>query len=461
MTLRHDSGGIAPERSVALDPAGTEEDEEEFTSGPAPTGGRRHRHAVPRPLRRRRLPRLWRLLAVLGPGLIAANAGNDAGGIATYSQAGAQTGYGLLWALVLITVAVIVIQEMAARLGLVTGKGLMALVREELGVRWALVAASVVILANAGTTIAEFAGVGAALELFGLPPELSAPLTGIVLGWLVLRSRYARVERVFIAMGAVFAAYAVTAFLAHPNWGEVGRNTIIPSLGHSPGFVLLLVAFVGTSITSYMQLYLQSAVAEKGTQASDIGYVRFEVIISGIFANLVVACILITTAATLHAHGITDVTSAQQAARALSPLAGAGARYLFAVGLLGASLLAAGVLPISTAFVVTEAFGTERGVSTSPREAPLFYAVFVGLLVAGGIVVLVPGFNLITVLIATQVAEGILLPITLSFMLRLGNRRQLMGARANGWLSNLAGGTTAVILTLLTLVILLQTVGLF
>lgn len=422
-----------------------------------------HRHSGPvarRPARRRHLPRLWRLLAIVGPGLIAANAGNDAGGIATYSQAGAETGYELLWALVLITVGLIVVQEMAARLGVATGKGLMALVREEFGVRWALLAAVVVIIANGGTTIAEFAGVAASLQLFGLPPELSAPLTGGLLGWLVLRSGYARVERVFLALGAVFLAYVVTAFLARPDWASVGQHLVVPNLSGGSGFTLLLVAFIGTSITPYMQVYLQSAVADKGTPQADYGYVRFEVIASSILADLAVACIVITTGATLHRHGITDITSAAQAAQALSPLAGEGARYLFAAGLLGASLLAAGVLPLSTAFAVTEAFGTERGVSRSVGEAPLFYAVFIGLLTVGGVFVLVPGLNLIAVLIATQVVEGVLLPVVLAFMLRLSNSRDLMGRYASGRVANSVGGLTALVLVVMTALLLLQTLGL-
>ncbi len=419
--------------------------------------GPRRPPTLPRRLRPRRLPRLWRFFAILGPGLIAANAGNDAGGIATYSQAGAQTGYELLWALLLIVVAVIVVQEMAARLGVSTGKGLMALIREEFGVRWALLAAAVVLVANGGTTIAEFAGVAAALQLFGLPPELSAPLTGGLLGWLVLRSNYARVERVFLGMGAVFVAYIITVFVVHPNWGQAVHDTFVPTFSGSGTFVFLLIAFIGTSVTPYMQLYLQSAVADKGTSDADYGYVRAEVIASSILADVVVACIVITAAATLHAHGIINITTPEQAAHALSPLVGTGAKYLFAVGLLGASLLAAGVLPLSTAFVVAEAFGTERGLSTSVHEAPVFYAVFVGLLTAGGICVLIPGVNLIAVLITTQVVDGILLPVVLVFMLRLSNNVRLMGKRANGRFANVVGATTAAVLIFLTLALLFYT----
>ncbi|MGH7640784.1 MAG: Nramp family divalent metal transporter [Candidatus Dormibacteria bacterium] len=390
--------------------------------------------------------------------MIAENAGNDAGGVATYSQAGAQTGYELLWALVLIVLAEIVIQEMAARLGVATGKGLMALIREEFGVRWSLVAASAVIVANGGTTIAEFAGVAAALQLFGLPPQLSAPITGGLIGLLVLRSSYARVERVFLALGAVFITYVITLFVVHPNWGEAGRDIILPTFHANGGFLFLLIAFIGTSVTPYMQLYLQSAVAEKGTPQADYGYVRTEVVLSILFADIVVACMLITAAAALHSHGIFNITTPAQAAQALSPLVGASAKYLFAVGLLGASLLAAGVLPISTAFVVTEAFGTERGLSTSPREAPLFYAVFVGLLSAGGICVLIPGINLIDVIVITQVVDGILLPVVLYFMLRLSSQRRLMGRFVNGRIATSVGWVTAGALTFLTLFLLFDTV---
>jgi Mn2+/Fe2+ NRAMP family transporter len=460
MNLRHESGGLAPEKPATGAPSQAEGRRRRGLTPPVrwprPSGPRLP-PILPRRLRPRRLPRLWRFFAILGPGLIAANAGNDAGGIATYSQAGAQTGYDLLWALVLITVALIVVQEMSARLGVATGKGLMALIREEFGVRWALVAAGVVLIANGGTTIAEFAGVAAALQLFGLPPELSAPLTGGLLGWLVLRSGYVRVERIFLALGAVFAAYVVTVFLVHPNWGAVAQSTLVPTISSSNGFVFLMIAFIGTSVTPYMQLYLQSAVADKGTADADYGYVRTEIIASSLLADLVAACIVITCAATLHAHGLTNITSAGQAAKALSPLVGSGAKYLFAVGLLGASLLAAGVLPLSTAFVVTEAFGTERGVSTAPHEAPLFYAVFVGLLTAGGICVLIPGVNLIAVLLVTQVVDGILLPVVLVFMLRLSSNVRLMGRHVNGRVANIIGGTTAAILIFLTLILIFET----
>ncbi len=461
MNPRHEPGGIAPEPQQSPAPAGAEgrarRSLTQSVRWPRPSVPRRP-PTLPRRLRPRRLPRLWRFFAILGPGLIAANAGNDAGGIATYSQAGAQTGYRLLWVLVLIAFVVIVVQEMAARIGVSTGKGLMAVIREEFGVRWALVAAAVVLVANGGTTIAEFAGVAAALQLFGLPPELSAPFTGALLGWLVLRSGYAKVERVFLGMGVVFVSYVITVFIVHPDWSAVARNAVIPTISGSNGFVFLLIAFIGTSVTPYMQLYLQSAVADKGTSDADYGYVRTEVIASSIFAVLVVACIVITTAATLHAHGLTNITNVGQAADALRPLAGVDAKYLFAVGLLGASLLAAGVLPLSTAFAVTEAFGTERGVSNSLRQAPLFYAVFVGLLTAGGICVLIPGVNLIAVLIVTQVVDGILLPVVLVFMLRISNNVRLMGHRANGRVANVVGGITAAVLIFLTLILLFETV---
>jgi len=461
MNLRHEPGGQAPEKPAASAPIDSEgRSQRGVTPGarwPRPSAPRRPT-LLRRRLRPRRLPRIWRFFAILGPGLIAANAGNDAGGIATYTQAGAQTGYELLWALLLIVVVVTVVQEMAARLGVSTGKGLMALIREEFGVRWALVAAGVVIVANGGTTIAEFAGVAAALQLFGLPPELSAPLTGGLLGWLVLRSNYARVERVFLAMGAVFVSYVITVILVHPHWGTAVHDTVVPTFSSSGAFIFLLIAFIGTSVTPYMQLYLQSAVAEKGTSEADYSYVRTEVIVSSILADIVVACIVITAAATLHAHGLVNITTPGQAARALSPLAGAGAKYLFAVGLLGASLLAAGVLPLSTAFVVADAFGTERGISNSVHEAPVFYAVFIGLLVAGGVCVLIPGISLITVLLVTQVVDGILLPVVLIFMLRLSNNVRLMGRRANGRLANAVGGTTAVVLIVLTAILLLDTV---
>ncbi|HUY60411.1 MAG TPA: Nramp family divalent metal transporter [Candidatus Dormibacteraeota bacterium] len=409
--------------------------------------------------RRRPLRRVVRLLLIVGPGIIAANAGNDAGGIATYSQAGAATGYSLLWALVLITISVTVVQEMVARIGVTTGKELMSLIREEFPIGWTMAAAAAVLIANGGTVIAEFAGVGAAFQVLGLPPQLSAPVTGLLIGFLVLRSGYQRVERVFLALGAVFVAYLVTAVLVHPDWGQVAHGVVVPTFSLHPGFLYLFIAFIGTSISPYMQIYLQSAVVEKGTPASDYRMVRLEVITSSIFADLVAAAIVITVAATLHAHGITTVRTAAQAASALAPLAGTSARILFAVGLLGASLLAAGVLPLSTASAVAEAFGTERGVSASPRDARLFYTIFVGLLVVGGLVVLIPGLNLITVLIATQLVNGILLPVILVFLLRLVNNRRLMGDRVNGRWLNLIAGSVAAVLIVLTAALVVTTLA--
>ena len=398
---------------------------------------------------------MWRYLAIVGPGLIVANAGNDAGGIYTYSNIGAKYGIALLWGFLPILLALIVTQEMVARLGAVTGKGLMDLIRERFGVRWTLFASVVVIVANGGTTLAEFAGVAGALGLLGVPQWIAVISAAAMIGVLVLRANRRVVERIFLALGLAFISYIVTAFMVPTDWHAVGRKLVSPSLdypGVSTGaYITDLIALVGTSITPYMQLFLQSSIVDKGTPEKDLRYVRTDVITGSIFAVAVAVFIVITTAFTIHLDphiagtGLSATSGTQDAAKALVPLAGAHAEQLFAVGLLGASLLAAAVLPLSTAFVVCEAFGAERSVQAGFSEAPLFFTLFIGLLAVGAGVMLIPGVPIAGVAIGTQVLDGILLPVVLVFIVILANDRRLLGRRRNGPLNNaVAIGLTAV-----------------
>src|SRR5258708_33767540 len=385
---------------------------------------RRERRAT----RPRRFAGVRRYLAIIGPGLIVANAGNDAGGIFTYSNTGSKYGLGLLWTLLPITLALIVTQEMVARLGAVTGKGLMDLIRERFGVRWPLSASAVVIVANGGTTLAEFAGVAGALGLLGVPRWIAVLGAATMIGVLVLRANRRLVERVFLALGLAFFSYIITAFLVPVDWKSVGEHLVVPGLSHdgvaTRASVADLIALVGTAITPYMQLFLQSSIVDKGTAESDYKYVRADVISGSLFAVAVAVFIVITTAFTLNlsgfaGHGLSSTGGAQDAARALVPLAGAHAEQLFAVGLLGASLLAAAVLPLSTAFVICEAFGAERSVQARFADAPLFFTLFIGLLAVGAGVMLVPGVPITGVAIGTQTLDGILLPVLLVFILVL------------------------------------------
>jgi Mn2+/Fe2+ NRAMP family transporter len=401
--------------------------------------------------------RLLVLLAVLGPGLIAANAGNDAGGIATYASVGAKYGYDLLWMMVVITVSLIVVQEMAARMGAVTGKGLAELIREHYGVRWSMFATASVLVANLGICISEFVGIGAALNLAGVPFQVSVPIAAVAVWLLVVRGSYKVAERVFVLMTIPFFAYPVAAILARPDWGAVGEAIVVPHIQLNAGYLFLFIATAGTTITPFMQLYVQSAVVEKGLGPSDLKAERLEVASGSIFANLVASFIIIATAATLYIHGDHTVNNAADAARALAPFAGRFAEVLFAVGLLGASLLAAAILPITAAYVVAETFGFEKGISHRPREAPVFVGVITTLIAIGTIVAVIPGIPVIKLLVAVQVVNGVLLPVTLFFVWRLASNRELMGDYANSRAFNILAGATVIATSILSLLLLAVT----
>src|SRR5713226_6837845 len=415
--------------------------------------------------RRRRLRPRSRLarrliapLAILGPGLIAANAGNDAGGIATYASVGAKYGYDLLWMMVVITVSLIVVQEMAARMGAVTGKGLAELIREQYGIRWSLFATVSVLVANLGICISEFVGIGAALGLAGVPFQVSVPIAAITVWLLVVRGSYKIAERVFVLMTIPFFAYPIAAILAHPQWGSVGKAVVAPHIQLNSAYLFLFIATAGTTITPFMQLYVQSAVVEKGLGPENLKAERVEVVSGSIFANLVACFIIIATGATLFVHGDHTVNNAADAARALKPFAGRFAEVLFGTGLLGASLLAAAILPITAAYVIAETFGFEKGISHRPRAAPVFVGAVTALIAIGTLVAIIPGVPVIKLLIAVQVVNGVLLPVTLFFVWRLASNRELMGVYANGRGFNIVAGITVVATSTLSLLLLAVTV---
>jgi len=404
-----------------------------------------------------RRPRLLTYLAVIGPGVITAAAGNDAGGIATFASVCADYGYRLLWLLIPLTISLGIVQEMCARMGAVTGKGLSDLIRERFGVRWTAFVMLTLLIANGGVTVSEFAGIAAALELLGVTRYISVPLAAGAIWWLVVKGTYQRVERVFLAMSLVFLAYVVSAFLAHPPWATIAVEVVRPHFELTPVFLFTFVAVIGTTISPYMQVFIQSSVVEKGVRLENYRFTRIDVWVGTVLAILIVFFIVVSTAATLNVHG-QHVDSAAEAASALRPLAGAYAQILFAIGLFGASMLAAGVLPLATAYSISEAFGFEKGVSSSFREAPIFLGVFTFLVVLGATVAMMPGLSLIRVLIVTQVINGVLLPVILIAVLKLVNNRELMGAHVNGPLYNIAAWLTTIIVSVLSILVIVSTV---
>jgi NRAMP (natural resistance-associated macrophage protein)-like metal ion transporter len=403
-----------------------------------------------------RRPRLLAYLAIVGPGVITAAAGNDAGGIATFASVGADYGYRLLWLLIPLTISLGIVQEMCARMGAVTGKGLSDLIREKFGVRWTAFVMLALLIANGGVTVSEFVGIAAALELLAVPRFVSVPIAAIAIWWLIVKGTYQRVERVFLAMSLVFLAYVVSAFLAHPPWLTVAREVVRPHFDFTPTFLFAFVAVIGTTISPYMQVFIQSSVVEKGVRAENYRLTKIDVWVGTVLAILIVFFIVVSTAATLNVHGL-HVDSAAEAATALKPLAGAYAEILFAMGLFGASMLAAGVLPLATAYSISEAFGFEKGVSSSFREAPIFLGVFTFLVVLGATVAMMPGLSLIRVLIVTQVINGILLPVILVAVLKLVNNRELMGAHVNGPIYNIAAWLTTIIVSALSIMVIIST----
>ena len=385
-------------------------------------------------------------LAVLGPGLVSGFADNDAGGITTYSVVGAEFGYALLWIVLASMVALFVTQEAGARLGLATGHGLLDLIREGFGIRWAALAIATMLFANLGTTLAEFAGIGAALSLFGVPVPVSVVAAVLLVGLLLARAGFLRVQYVFLAVGAgVSVAYAVSAILARPEWGRSARNLVVPSGHVTSAYLLAVVATVGTTITPWGQAFIQSYCADKRLGVEDLRASRLDVAFGSFLTNTIAAFIVIAAAATLWAHGETSIPDAAAAAKALGPLAGHAAEEVFALGLLGAAFLGLGVVPLTSSYATTEALGLERGLDLRPRQAPAFYGLLAFFLGVAAVIVLIPGLPLIRVMFLAQVVNGVLLPVILVFVMLLSHRRALLGELASSR-STLAAGWFVTIL---------------
>jgi len=406
------------------------------------------------------------ILSVIGPGLITANVDNDATGITGYSLAGAQYGYGLLWAVVLITISLAVVQEMAARMGVVTGKGLADLIRERFGVRITFWSMLLLLIANAATTVAEFAGIAGAMDIFGVSPLIAVPVAAVAVWFLVVRGNYKYVERILLAMCLVYASYIASGFLVHPNWAQVFHETLFPPIQLNQGYLLTLVAVVGTTIAPWMQFYQQSAIADKQIPVKHLRYEQLDTYVGAFLTDFVAFFIVVSTGATLFVHHI-QIKEAKDAALALEPLVGGNGRIaaiLYGVGLLNASLMAASVLPLSTAYSIAEAFGWERSVGRSFKEAPQFLTLYTSIIVIGaGITLLVPKDRLVFVLNLPNVVGGMLLPLILILMILLCNDRHIMGHYVNGRGKNIVAWTTTVVMTILTLLIILSTLfpGLF
>ena len=397
--------------------------------------------------------RLTLLLAVVGPGVITSNVDNDAGGISVYTQAGAQYGYALLWSLIPMTIALYVTEEMCARMGVVTGKGLSDLIREEFGFRptfFVMVTGFLVDLAN---VVAEFAGVAAAMEIFHVSRYIAVPIAAMVVWALVLRGTYRQVEVVFLAACVLYLSYVFSAFFAKPDWLEAAKHTVIPTLHFNSGYLVMLTGLIGTTIAPWQFFYLQASFVEKKVGPRQYPQARADVLIGSISCMVIVFFIIVCTAATLYVSGHRDINDAATAAQALIPLAGKWAGMLFAFGLLNASLFAASILPLSTAHVICEGLGFEAGIDHKFREAPIFYWLYTILIVVGAGIVLLPHAPLWKILIFSQVGNGIWLPVVVIFILLLVNRRDLMGEYVNTTTFNVVAWVTAIAMIVLTLVL--------
>jgi NRAMP (natural resistance-associated macrophage protein)-like metal ion transporter len=393
-------------------------------------------------------------LSVLGPGIITASVDNDAGGIYTYSVAGAHFGYTLLWSLIPITIALIVIQEMVARMGVVTGKGLADLIREEYGFRTTFFLMLLLLAANLGNTVSEFAGFASGMSIFGVHRSISVPLAAVLVWFLIVKGTYRIVEKIFLVACIFYVAYPISGFLAHPDWQLAALSTVQPTLHVDSAYIYMLIGLVGTTIAPWMQFYLQSAVVEKGIKIKNYMHSRMDVIIGCIITDVVAFSIILACAATIYISGHRQINNAGDAALALAPLAGKAASALFAFGLCNASLFSASILPLATAYCVCEGLGFESGVNKRPKEALMFYSLYTGLIVVGALAVLVLKESLqIPIILLSQVANGVLLPFVLIFMLRLCNREDLMGKYRNTRAFNIIAWVTCVLMIVLTLLL--------
>lgn len=396
---------------------------------------------------------LWKLgvfFAFIGPGIITSNVDNDAGGITTYSLAGAQYGLSLIWILIPVTAALIIIQEMCARMGVVSGKGLSDLIRERFGARITFYLMIVLFIANMGNTLCEFAGIAASMEIFGVSKYISVPAGAFFVWWLVVKGNYKSVEKAFLVACVFYFAYIISGFLVHPNWSAIKTAVVTPDLKFESGMLMMAVGIIGTTIAPWMQFYLQSSIVDKGLKTESYKYARMDVIFGSVTVSVVAFFIIMLCAVTLFQNGL-KIETAKDAAIALAPLAGVYASWLFAFGLLNASLFAASILPLSTAYTICEAFGWESSLNTKFLEAPQFYGLYSFMIFLGAGVILLPNVPLIAIMYYSQVINGILLPFILVFMLLLINDRRIMGEYVNSKLMNIVSWLTVIILIGLSL----------
>ena len=398
-------------------------------------------------------------LAVLGPGIITANVDNDAGGIYTYSVAGAKYGFSLLWTLIPITIALIIVQEMVSRMGVVTGKGLADLIREEYGFRTTFILMVLLIITDLGNTVSEFAGLASGTSVFHMSRFVAVPLGAVIVWLLVVKGSYRYVEKVFLAACVIYLAYPISGILSHPDWPKALVNTVKPSFQFGSGYLYMIIGLVGTTIAPWMQFYLQSAVVEKGVKLKEYFYSRLDVIVGCIITDVVAFFIIVACAATIYMTGHRDIKDAGDAAEALRPLAGHAASALFAVGLCNASLFSACILPLATAYYVCEGLGLESGINKRFSEAPAFYWLYTSLIFLGMLaVVVLSEEQQVPIILLSQVANGVLLPFVVIFMLQLTNREDLMGEYKNGKFFNIIAWATCIVMIILTVMLAITTV---
>jgi Mn2+/Fe2+ NRAMP family transporter len=403
-----------------------------------------------KPIRKVNAKNILLFLAILGPGIITANVDNDAGGITTYSLAGAQFGYSLLWTMLPTTIALVVIQEMCARMGAVTGKGLSDLIRESFGLKVTFYVMIALFLTNMGNSVSEFAGIAASLEIFGISKYLSVPLCAILVWLLIVKGSYKLVEKVFLVACMVYIAYPIAAFMANPKWDMILKDTVVPTFKADSSYLIMLIGIVGTTIAPWMQFYQQSAVVEKGVSIEQYSFSRLDVVIGCVMAIVVAFFIVVACASTIHLQGL-KIETAADAALALKPLVGKHASALFAFGLFNASLFAACILPLSTSYYICEGMGWESGIDKDFRKAPQFFWLFTVIIILSAGIILIPNAPLITIMFLSQVVNGAVLPFVLVFMLLLINDKSLMGRYSNGPIFNVIAWITVVIMIVLTI----------
>lgn len=411
-----------------------------------------------KPIRKVNVRNIILFLAILGPGIITANVDNDAGGITTYSLAGARYGYGLLWVMIPTTIALVVIQEMCARMGAVTGKGLSDLIRESFGVKVTFYVMIALLLTNMGNSVSEFAGIAASLEIFGISKYISVPISAVLVWLLVVKGSYKIVEKVFLVACMVYIAYPIAAFMAGPQWNTILKATVVPTFQADSGYLITMIGVVGTTIAPWMQFYQQSAVVEKGITIDQYSFSRLDVIVGCLMAIVVAFFIVVACASTIHMQDL-KVETAADAAIALKPLVGNYASTLFAFGLFNASLFAACILPLSTSYYICEGMGWESGIDKDFRKAPQFFWLFTIIIIISALTILAPNAPLITIMFLSQVVNGAVLPFVLIFMLILINDKKLMGNYTNGHVFNLVAWITVIVMIVLTLLMTIDLVS--